>query len=199
MQDVQVTWLLGMARALAQLRSEWSGTLVLQGQPTRLLGRAVTLSQDAARRLGALPSPDWMLAFRAARVPFGSLFSVQGKRRAGAHDIDIQFGSIGAFAAPTRAPEAAGLAAALTTSFGTPQGVQFAYFLLGVSQSSREPDAGAEVAGDQDARGRELDLRSIPLGSSLAALGVLQVLGKPAHSLSAPASRRSGQHGPHDD
>ncbi|HVZ30847.1 MAG TPA: hypothetical protein VG963_00390, partial [Polyangiaceae bacterium] len=200
--DLQITWLLGMARALAQLRTEWRGTLVLESQPARLLGRAVKLGQDAARRLGPLPNPVWMLAFRAAAVPFGSLFSAQGKRQPGAHDVDIHFGSIGAFSTSARAPEAPGLAAALSTSFGTPQSVQFAYFLIGVSPSPREPqepDPGDQLAGDRDSTGGELDLRAIPLGSTLATLGVLQLLGKQAHSPSASPSWGGSNDGPHDD
>jgi hypothetical protein len=43
---------------------------------------------------------------------------------------DPSSGSIGAFSAPARASEAPALAAALTTSFGTPQSVQFAHFML---------------------------------------------------------------------
>jgi hypothetical protein len=184
--DAGITWMLGMARALAVLRDEWAGTLVLVSQPTRLLGGVPSLTKPGgdARRI---PKADMVLAMSAAPSPLGSVLSVRGQRRAGSDAADVVVSRIGAYEAPRHAERVASLVASTARLYGLPDSAMFGYLLVGIApRELGELDAAdAEIeAAELDAAATgpgatsELDPGAIPLGTQLATVVVLELLDK---------------------
>lgn len=86
--DVHVTSLVGTARYMASHKSDWSGTLMLIGQPAeeRGLGAQQMLEDHLWERFG---TPDYLLAFHVgANHPTGTINLVQSPF-AGADAVDI--------------------------------------------------------------------------------------------------------------
>lgn len=189
--DANVTWMLGMAKAVTALRTEWSGTLVLVSQPTRLLGASepVIDRNDSGRRV---PKPDIVLALSATPAPLGSILSIRGQHRPGADTADVAMGRTGAYEAPQRLEQVTRLATSTTNRFGLPDDGFFGYLLVGIesgeqpagSESDQRPDPGDTDGSELDpsalaeADGAGLDLAAIPLGTKLATVAVLELLAK---------------------
>jgi hypothetical protein len=212
-QQVGITWMLGMARALTALRDEWTGTLVLISQPTRLLGSTPTLRRSGAEER-LVPRADMVLALRAASTPLGSILSVRGQRRGGSDTADVVMSRIGVYEAPRHAERVASLAASTTRLYGLPENAFFGYLLVGIAPRSTaeidptegdlaegEPaehdgaaldpallEPGVLEPGSSDA---EVDLAAIPLGTRLATVAVLELLDKtsPHRKKAAPSGR----------
>lgn len=97
--DVHITSLVGTARAMAASRKQWSGTLMLIGQPAeeRLAGAKVMMEDDLWKRFG---KPDYALAFHVtSEVPTGKLVAVEGSPYSGADTVDIIIHGVGAHGA----------------------------------------------------------------------------------------------------
>ncbi|HXZ16083.1 MAG TPA: amidohydrolase [Roseiarcus sp.] len=94
--DAHVTWMLGMARAMASAKDAWSGTLILVGQPAEelILGaRAMVDDGLYSRRL--VPVPDHLVALHTAPIPTGVVAARGGTIMAGTDQIDVTFHGIG--------------------------------------------------------------------------------------------------------
>lgn len=93
--DVHVTTLIGTARTLAGLRSQWHGTVMLIGQPAEetVRGAGAMLADGLYERFG---TPDFVIALhdtnsRAA----GSVSITSGAALAGATSVDVTLRGIG--------------------------------------------------------------------------------------------------------
>ncbi|MGL6043578.1 MAG: amidohydrolase, partial [Sandaracinobacteroides sp.] len=88
--DAHVTWLLGLARAMKELKSDWSGTLVVYAQPAEEVGLgALAMVDDGIVK--RFPRPDFGLGSHAIPGPVGVVASAPGVRMAGTDQLDIKF------------------------------------------------------------------------------------------------------------
>lgn len=97
--DVHVTSLVGTARQMAARRDEWSGTLMLIGQPAeeRISGARKMMEEDLWGRFG---KPDMAMALHvAASIPTGRLSAAEGAQYSGGDTVDIIVPGVGAHGA----------------------------------------------------------------------------------------------------
>jgi hippurate hydrolase len=93
--DAHVTWMLGLAKTMAALKSDWSGTLVVYAQPAEEIGLgAQAMVQDKLWERG-FPQPDYAFGTHTAPGPVGYISSSPGVRHAGTDQLDITFNGIG--------------------------------------------------------------------------------------------------------
>jgi amidohydrolase len=93
--DAHVTWLLGLAKTMAALKANWSGTLVVYGQPAEEPGTGAQ-AMVADRLWGrGFPKPDFAFGAHTVPGPVGYLSSSPGTRMAGFDQLDITFRGIG--------------------------------------------------------------------------------------------------------
>ena len=97
--DVHVTSLVGTARQMMERRGDWSGTLVLIGQPAEeLISGAREMVEDGLYE--RFPKPDYALAFHvAAQLPTGKLGLTDGAAYSSSDSVDITVRGIGAHGA----------------------------------------------------------------------------------------------------
>jgi len=94
--DAHVTWMLGMAKALAGLKSSWKGTLILVAQPAEepIMG-ARAMVDDGLWTKHNLPKPDYFIGMHTAPVPVGVVMSSGGAKMAGTDQLDVLFNGVG--------------------------------------------------------------------------------------------------------
>jgi amidohydrolase len=94
--DAHVTWMLGMARAMTQMKEAWSGTLVLVGQPAEepITGAQAMIDAGMYETHG-VPKPDYFIGIHTAPLPVGTVVSAPGPLMAGTDQVDILFKGIG--------------------------------------------------------------------------------------------------------
>lgn len=93
--DAHVTWMLGLAKAMVTLKSEWSGTLVVYAQPAEELGTgAKAMVADKINERG-FPKPDFAMGSHTAPGPVGYVSNSAGVRMAGVDQLDVTFTGIG--------------------------------------------------------------------------------------------------------
>jgi hippurate hydrolase len=96
---VHITSLVGTARYLAGIRDQWSGTLMLIGQPSeeRSPGASAMMADNLWQRFG---QPDYALAFHVdADSVAGKVTIDEGSPYAGSDSVDITVHGIGAHGA----------------------------------------------------------------------------------------------------
>ena len=101
--DVHVTSLIGTAKQMADRKDDWSGTLMLIGQPAeeRVIGARAMMKDDLWTRFG---KPDYAMAFHvAAGLPAGIINVQEGAPYAGADTVDIIIHGVGAHGASPHA------------------------------------------------------------------------------------------------
>ncbi|MEO8814529.1 MAG: amidohydrolase [Mycobacterium sp.] len=92
--DAHVTWMLGMAKVLAQTTDAWSGTALLIGQPAEeLIAGARAMVDDGL--YDVVGKPDSFVALHTAPVPVGLVAAGGGERMAGTDQLDIVFHGVG--------------------------------------------------------------------------------------------------------
>ncbi|WP_281686874.1 amidohydrolase [Pseudomonas citronellolis] len=93
--DAHVTWLLAVAKIMQQLKEQWSGTLVLVAQPAEEIGLgAAAMVKDGLYDFA--PRPDVLLGAHVFPVyPAGSVAVREGRRMAGADQVDVHLPGIG--------------------------------------------------------------------------------------------------------
>jgi hippurate hydrolase len=93
--DIHMTVFLGTARLLAQLKNQWSGTLVLIGQPAEeIVGGASAMLR--AGLFTKFPKPDYVLALHDTNtLPAGKVGWREGTLLAAADSVDITVRGIG--------------------------------------------------------------------------------------------------------
>lgn len=97
--DVHITSLVGTARQMAARKKDWSGTLMLIGQPAEeRSGGAQGMMQDGLyQKFG---KPDYALAFHvSSEIEAGKLVAVEGSPYSGVDSVDIIIHGIGAHGA----------------------------------------------------------------------------------------------------
>lgn len=97
--DVHITSLVGTARYMASIKDQWSGTLMLIGQPAeeRVMGAAAMMADNIWDRFG---TPDYALAFHvSSAVRAGKISATEGSPYSGADTVDIIVHGIGAHGA----------------------------------------------------------------------------------------------------
>lgn len=92
--DAHVTWMLGLAKVLAETTHTWSGTAVLIGQPAEELIAGAQAMIDGGL-YDVAPRPDAFLAMHTAPLPVGMVAAVGGERMAGTDQLDIVFHGVG--------------------------------------------------------------------------------------------------------
>lgn len=93
--DAHVTWMLGMAKTMVSLKDNWSGTLVVYGQPAEEVGLgAQAMVEDKLWERG-FPKPDFAFGTHTAPGPVGFISSSPGVRMAGVDQLDVTFYGIG--------------------------------------------------------------------------------------------------------
>src|SRR5271170_130937 len=100
--DVHVTTMVGVARNMAALKSQWHGTLMLIGQPSEetIDGAKAMLADHLYERFG---KPDLAIALHDANFAAGKVSVVSGPALASSTSIDVVMRGIGSHGA---APEA---------------------------------------------------------------------------------------------
>ncbi|MHA7871953.1 MAG: amidohydrolase [Hyphococcus sp.] len=97
--DVHITTLVGTARQMAARKDQWSGTLVLIGQPAeeRISGARMMMEDGLYERF---PKPDYALALHvSANTPEGRLEVPLGIRASSSDSVDIIVHGVGAHGA----------------------------------------------------------------------------------------------------
>ncbi len=93
--DIHMSIFAGVARQLANMKSSWSGTVVMIGQPAeeRGIGARVMLSEGLYRKF---PRPDFALALHdSATLPIGTIGTVEGYIMANVDSVEITVRGIG--------------------------------------------------------------------------------------------------------
>ncbi len=94
--DIHMACFVGTARALVQLRGEWSGTVVMIGQPAeeRILGARLMLRSGLYSRF---PIPQKAIALHCASdIPYGSLGVMEGHAMANVDTLEVIVRGVGA-------------------------------------------------------------------------------------------------------
>ena len=86
--DAHVTWMLGMAKFLAEHRDLWAGTAVLIGQPAEemIQGAKAMIDDDL---YSVIPKPDHYIAMHTVPTPVGTVIVAPGTRMAGTDQLDV--------------------------------------------------------------------------------------------------------------
>ncbi|NJN87916.1 MAG: amidohydrolase [Leptolyngbyaceae cyanobacterium SL_7_1] len=94
--DSHVVWMLGLAKAMVELKSDWQGTLILVGQPAEEgVAGAQAMVDDGLYTRHAVPVPDFLLGMHSAPGPTGVVASAPGIQTAGSDPIDVLFKGVG--------------------------------------------------------------------------------------------------------
>jgi hippurate hydrolase len=93
--DAHITWMLGIAKIMVSLKSEWNGTLIFIAQPAEevLLG-AEAMVNDKMYEKG-VPVPDYLFGMHTFPIPVGYVYNAPGDRLAGSDQLDVTFYGIG--------------------------------------------------------------------------------------------------------
>jgi amidohydrolase len=88
--DAHTTWMLGIARIMVTLKSQWQGTLIMIGQPAEEPGGGAD-AMAAEMYTKGVPEPDFLLGMHTAPAPVGYYLNAHGYRMAGADQFDVTF------------------------------------------------------------------------------------------------------------
>lgn len=93
--DAHMTWMLGIAKIMVELKKEWKGTLVLIGQPAEepLLG-AKAMAADAVFKT-RVPETDYLFALHTFPIEVGKVINGYGVRNSGSDQLDVTFYGVG--------------------------------------------------------------------------------------------------------
>ena len=118
--DVHITSLVGTAHQMAARRSQWSGTLMLIGQPAeeRVGGASAMMKDRIWERFG---KPDYALAFHVSSdVEAGKIFVTEGSPYSGSDTVEILIHGVGAHgASPHRGKDPVMLGAQIVVALQT--------------------------------------------------------------------------------
>ncbi|MBL4616564.1 MAG: amidohydrolase [Robiginitomaculum sp.] len=118
--DIHMTSLIGTARNLAKLKDQWSGTLILIGQPAEEVGKGAKamLNNGLYKRFG---TPDFNIALHvSATLPAGTVGYSSGFALANVDSVDIKVRGIGGHGAyPHTTKDPIVLAAYIVTALQT--------------------------------------------------------------------------------
>ena len=118
--DLHMTSILGTAKAMAELKNEWSGTLIIVAQPAEEVGLGAKRMIKAGL-FEKYPVPDYAIALHSSpELETGRVGIIYGHAFAGSDDIDITvYGNGGHGAYPHKSVDAVVLSAQLVISLQT--------------------------------------------------------------------------------
>jgi hippurate hydrolase len=94
--DAHTTWLISLAKTMATLKDQWSGTLVLVAQPAEeLIQGGVAMAKDGLFTKHQVPKPQYLLAQHTAPLPTGVVVASGGLLQAGTEQLDVTFHGVG--------------------------------------------------------------------------------------------------------
>ncbi len=97
--DIHITIMIGLARAVAQMKNQWHGTLILVGQPSeeRVDGARAMLNDNLYTRFG---KPDYAIALHDdATLEAGKVGVVSGPALAAVNSVDVTMRGVGSHGA----------------------------------------------------------------------------------------------------
>ena len=105
--DAHTTWLIGLAKAMTELKDKWSGTLVLVAQPAEEpIEGAKAMLDDGLFTTHDVPKPDYFLVLHTGPFPTGFVILTVGRINTGSDHIDVTFhGSGGHGSSPHHATD----------------------------------------------------------------------------------------------
>ena len=111
--DAHTTWMLGMAKVMAELKDSWSGTLVLIGQPSEesIEGASAMVNDGLFTKYG-VPKPEYLIGMHTVPIPTGSVVISGGVLMAGTEQLDVTFYGQSAHGSAPQFSKDAGLMAA---------------------------------------------------------------------------------------
>ncbi len=113
--DAHTTWLLAMARVMAELKEHWSGTLVLVAQPAEeQIEGATAMVNDGLYSTRGVPKPDYLIGSHTIPVATGIVISSPGVMMAGTEQLDVTINGQSAHGSLPQFSKDAGLMAALS-------------------------------------------------------------------------------------
>ncbi|MEN9570758.1 MAG: hypothetical protein RL172_1989 [Bacteroidota bacterium] len=92
--DAHVTWMLGVAKNMIQLKDKWKGTLVMVSQPAEEIGFGADSMASEMYKKG-VPVPTCLLGMHSGPAPVGMYLNRPGDRMAGADQLDVTFYGVG--------------------------------------------------------------------------------------------------------
>ena len=111
--DAHTTWMLGMAKAMVELKDYWSGTLVVVGQPSEeSIEGATAMVNDGLYTTHGVPEPDYLIGLHTAPVATGIVVCKGGVLMAGTEQLDVTFYGQSAHGSMPQLSKDAGLMAA---------------------------------------------------------------------------------------
>jgi hippurate hydrolase len=118
--DTHMTAWIGTARRLAAMKGQWSGTLVMIGQPAEEIGQGAR-KMLADGLYSRFPKPQYAVAFHdSALLPAGSIGIVNGYVMANVDSVDVTVKGVGGHGAyPQLAKDPVVLAARIVTALQT--------------------------------------------------------------------------------
>jgi hippurate hydrolase len=94
--DAHTTWLIGLARVMAEMKDAWSGTLVMVAQPAEEpIAGAQAMVDDGLYTTHDVPVPDYFFAFHTAPLPTGAFLSTVGRMTTMTTMVDVTFHGLG--------------------------------------------------------------------------------------------------------
>jgi amidohydrolase len=93
--DAHITWMLGAAKIMTALKSEWKGTLVLVAQPAEELAQGAKAMINDKMYDNGIPIPDYLIGLHTFPSPVGTIQNSIGARLSGANGLDVTFFGIG--------------------------------------------------------------------------------------------------------
>jgi len=94
--DAHTTWLISVAKTMAALKSNWSGTLVLVGQPAEEpIEGGTAMAKDGMFTKYDVPKPQYLLGLHTAPIQTGIVVGSGGVRLAGTEQLDVIFHGVG--------------------------------------------------------------------------------------------------------
>jgi hippurate hydrolase len=141
--DAHVTFLIGVAKVMKELKNEWSGTLVLVAQPAEeLVAGAKAMVKDGL--YDKVPKPDVLIASHVTPIhPAGTVSVRAGRRMAGTDQLDVIIHGVGGHgSAPQRTKDPIVMGAMAVMAYQT---------LISRTMDPQEPavlTVGAFQAGD---------------------------------------------------
>lgn len=101
--DLHMTIFLGTAKMLAESKSQWSGTVVMIGQPAEEMGMGARAMLNAGL-FTKFPTPDYVLALHDNPfLPAGKVAWIEGPLLAGSDSVDITIRGFGGHGAAPQA------------------------------------------------------------------------------------------------
>lgn len=90
--DAHTTWLIGVAKTMAELKEQWSGTLVLLAQPAEEpIEGALAMIEDGLYTTHKVPHPDYFIAMHTYPASTGLVIPSAGRINTGSTVLDITF------------------------------------------------------------------------------------------------------------